>query len=95
MQGDPWPFGEGWEGFLGSLCLREPRRGVEEQRGTWWPQKGEGIPTLAEKEERERAEGGPVQENWAFRGGKTTRARETAREPEEEGCGPPRHHWNV
>lgn len=54
MQGEPWPFWKGWEGFLGTGCLREQRRGVGEQRGTWWPQNGEGAHTLAGEEEREK-----------------------------------------
>lgn len=53
MQGEPWTFWRGWEGFLGPFCLRDHRGGIEGQRGTWWPQNGEGIHALAGKEERE------------------------------------------
>lgn len=94
MQGEPWPFWKGWKGFLSPVCLRGQRGNVEVQRGTWWPQNGEGIHTLAGEEERER--GRPrMREAGLFRGRKTTQLRETAMQSEEEGRGPPCHHWNL
>lgn len=86
-------FLEGLGGLPGPVCLRERRRGVEEQRGSWWPQNGEGIHTLAGEGEREV--GRPsVREAGLFRGRKTTQPGETAMESEEEGCGPPCRHGN-
>lgn len=75
-------------------CLLEgAERGCGGQRGTWWPQDGEGVHTLAGEEER----GGEAQceRAWAFQGEKNhTTEGETAMESEEEGRGPPCHHRN-
>ena len=56
MHGEPWPFWEGWVGRCGG------------KRGTWWPQDGEGVHTLAGEEERD----GEAQweRAWAFQGEK-------------------------
>ena len=75
-------------------CLLEgAERGCGGQRGTWWPQDGEGIHTLAGEEERDGGRPG-VTEAGLFRGRKTTQLRETAMESEEEGRGPPCHRRN-
>lgn len=95
MQGEPWPFWKGWEGILGPFCLRDHRGSVEGQRGTWWPQNGEGIHTLAGEEEREREREAQCERAGLFGERKTTHLREIALESEEEGHGPPRHPWNV
>ena len=50
-------------------CLLEgAERGCGGQRGTWWPQDGEGVHTLAGEEEREGE--AQCERAWAFQGEK-------------------------
>lgn len=90
--GEPWPFWKGWEGLLGSVCLREERGGVEEQRDTWWPQNGgrnTHVGGRGRERERERSD---MRNAGLFRGRRTTQLREITMESEEKGRGPPYHH---